>query len=244
MKKNWQAGLFFILCAIFVILSGLGFDSGVGWFNLVLALLLIFISISNIKSLNFFGILFPLALIAIIFDKQLGITAITPWILITATTLLSIGLSIIFKKRYDYPFNRPHVYYNHGKSQDNFSDTMSTNQDSSSDQETIFWQTSFSESTKFLKSDNLKEAHLKCSFGSLNIYFDQVDVSLQGATVFVDCNFGEIKLFIPRTFNVENNISIMMGDVKCDYPLGIETGKPLITLKGNVAFGNINIIRT
>ena len=44
-------------------------------------------------------ILFSIAFICIIYDDWLGITALTPWTVLGAALLGSIGLSLIFKKK-------------------------------------------------------------------------------------------------------------------------------------------------
>ncbi|MBO0528685.1 hypothetical protein EXQ29_10995 [Clostridium botulinum] len=47
----------------------------------------------------FLSVLFPIAFICIIYDKQLGITNITPWTVLIGALLSSIGLSMVFHKR-------------------------------------------------------------------------------------------------------------------------------------------------
>ena len=54
--------------------------------------------IQNIIDLSWGGIFFPLAILAIIFEKPLGIEAITPWIVLIAALLLTIAFEMIFPK--------------------------------------------------------------------------------------------------------------------------------------------------
>lgn len=56
---------------------------------------------NGIRNVNFWEILFSIAFICIIYDDWLGITALTPWTVLGAALLGSIGLSLIFKKRAD-----------------------------------------------------------------------------------------------------------------------------------------------
>ena len=76
-------GLFFILAAVYVVVSKL-------W---------IMPEISVFSNVNFWEILFSIAFICIIYDDWLGITALTPWTVLGAALLGSIGLSLIFKKK-------------------------------------------------------------------------------------------------------------------------------------------------
>ena len=100
MKKErvfW--GLFLVIAGIVLVVSKLGYFAGVNLFSLVATVFLVAIIIKSVFKMNFAGILFPLAFIVILFDDQLGITAITPWTVLIAATLGSIGLSIIFPKK-------------------------------------------------------------------------------------------------------------------------------------------------
>lgn len=99
MKKErvfW--GSILVLGAIALILNKLGYFAQINVFSALLAIALLGISIKSLFRLNYAGVLFPLAFICIIYDDQLGITAITPWTILLAALLGSIGLSMIFKK--------------------------------------------------------------------------------------------------------------------------------------------------
>ena len=99
MKKGrifW--GSFFILGGIALLLDQLGIVTNVNIISVIIGIFLLCIAFKNVIKLNFAGILFPLAFIGILFDEQLNITSITPWTILIAAGLLSIGLSLIFKK--------------------------------------------------------------------------------------------------------------------------------------------------
>jgi len=69
--KNVFVGMFFIIIAIVIGIKQLGFFQEVNILNIVLTIISVFIIIKSIKYLNFVGILFPLAIISIIYSKQL-----------------------------------------------------------------------------------------------------------------------------------------------------------------------------
>ena len=97
-------GILFILMGIFLVVSKLGYFPNVNALSLLLTAFLAAIIIKSLLHLNFAGILFPIAFICIIYDKQLGITNITPWTVLVAALLGSIGLSMIFHK---------HIHWDH-----------------------------------------------------------------------------------------------------------------------------------
>ena len=79
MKKNYFWGVFLILAGAYLVVSQLGYLPAVGVFSLLFTVVCIAVIVASIPHVHFGGILFPLAFIAIIYDKPLGITAITPW---------------------------------------------------------------------------------------------------------------------------------------------------------------------
>ena len=93
-KVFW--GIFFILAAVYVIVSKFGILPDVGVFSILITVLLIWMFIEGIRNVDFFGILFSSAFLCIVYDDQLGITALTPWTVLGAALLGSIGLSMIF----------------------------------------------------------------------------------------------------------------------------------------------------
>lgn len=108
----------------------------------------------------------------------------------------------------------------------------------------IFYRSSFSSATRFIKSNNLVEANFVNELGSLDIYLDQVELSEDGAKINVNCRLGAIKIFIPRDFNVINNVDVTLGNVNSpDYDVLNKDKDNTITLEGNVTLGDINIVR-
>ena len=102
MKKNITIGIFLIVIAVLMVVSKLGLLQNLPVFKILFTVILGIIAIKGIFNFKFAEIFIPLALIGCIFDRELGITAITPWILIIASILISIGLDMIFKTTNKY----------------------------------------------------------------------------------------------------------------------------------------------
>ena len=108
MKKNrifWS--VLFIALAIFLIVSQLGIlDIHISIWTLILT---IFFGVSALWSLfhkEVTGFLFSIAFLIIIYDKPLGLEAITPWTVLLAALLASIGWHFLFpsSKKYSRHF--------------------------------------------------------------------------------------------------------------------------------------------
>ena len=155
MKKGsvlW--GLLFILAGVCIHVSKLGYFGDINIFSVLLSIVLLFIIVKSIFKVNFVGILFPLAFLAIIYDKELGITQITPWTVLIAALLGSIGLTMLFHKNLNYVgfkcFSKKKVH-----------------DIGSEDEGNITIDTSFSSSVKYINSNNFEQADIDCSFGAL-----------------------------------------------------------------------------
>lgn len=226
-KVFW--GVFFILAAVYVIVSKLSILPDIGVFRILLTVGSIWILLEGIRYLNFYGILFPIAFICIIYDKQLGITALTPWTVLGAALLGSIGLSILFRSRkknwktgfdWDGRFGAAATEQYHG--------------------DHVKCENNFGSAIRYINSDNFCNAELENNFGSLTVYFDNAVIQSPSAYVSVECNFGETNLYIPKEWKVENCMERAFGSVS-------EKGKPLgssntvLYIRGSANFGAIHI---
>jgi len=226
MKKEkvfW--GMFFILAGIFLIISRLGYFTDINIFSLILTIFLVACMVKSLRHLSFAGILFPAAILCIIYAKPLGITAITPWPVLGAALFGSIGLSIIFHKSHHY------VHYK----EDEYSEVIDQ-QDGNS----FKFETSFGSSIKYVNADDFKYADLDCSFGAMKIYFDHAMIQNGNAVINLDISFAGVELFIPKTWNVINKANVSFGAIE-EKTRNQTDGSPVVTLTGEVSFSGVTI---
>ena len=229
MKKErifW--GCLFILCAIALIVGKLGYFSGINAFSITATVFLVGIIIRSLFRISFAGILFPIAFICIIYDKQLGITDITPWTVLLTALLGSIGLYIIFYKK-----SRWYGRYTKWNSKEEIIDIE--------DDSHIRFQTSFAESIKYINTDKFEQADLKCHFGSMKIYFDNATLLNGRGIVRMDASFSGIELYVPKTWGVDNRVSVHLGGVN-EKNKNLENSENVLTLVGRVDLAGVEII--
>ena len=247
--KKFFWGIFFVFAAVSVIANSLGHFNNISLLSLFATILLFAIIIECTVKGEFFGIFFPLAVIAIIFSKPLGITSVTPWPVLIAALFLSIGFSILFK----HPFFRFRKYKNHVISiKDSIGDDFkhfSSNSHNSSfqksvddlDSDIVDCYASFSACTKYLHSTNLQKVIIKCNCGAVKVYFDNAQMHPDGTSVELDSNLSGVELYIPKTWKVLNNISAFMGGVEEKNKHSSSDG-PALILNGNIRLSGIEII--
>lgn len=230
MKKErvfW--GVVLIMGAIALILNKLGYFYDVNIFSILLTVVLVAIMIKSSFTMNFSGILFPIAFICIIYDEQLGITVITPWVVLISALLGSIGLSMIFNKR-------PKISYNKSEWKDCEYETINLE-----DESHIKLHTSFAGSIKYINTDKFKQADLKCSFGSMKVYFDNAVLDKGNGVVRLDSSFSGIELYIPKTWTVSDKTNVSFGGID-EKNKNQGTPDNTLTLVGNISFSGVEII--
>ncbi|MFA9396964.1 MAG: hypothetical protein ACERKV_01680 [Clostridiaceae bacterium] len=228
-RKNIFWGVLFVLAGIVLVVSKLGFFPGVNALSMILTVFLVIVIVKSIFHLNFIGILFPLAFICIIYDKQLGITAITPWTVLFAALLGSIGLSMIFHK---------HIKW--GNTKFNNEDYKFEKIDVE-DEGNIAFKNSFGACIKYVNTDKFEQAQFDCSFGAMKVYFDNANMIKDNAVVKIDASFSGVELYIPKTWNVEDKTTVFLGGVSEKNRSNQETINKL-TLVGNISFSGVEII--
>ena len=68
-KVFW--GIFFILAAVYVIISKFGILPDIGVFSIILTVFFLWLFVEGIRNVNFWEILFSIAFICIIYDERL-----------------------------------------------------------------------------------------------------------------------------------------------------------------------------
>ncbi len=228
--RNWFWGIFFLAAAIFVVAGQTGAFAGIGFWSVAATILFAAVFLSSLAGPNFFGLLIPLALCYLIYQRPLHLLEFSFWQLILAAFLAAIGLSMIFRNRCHFGWGNPHGADFCQKSVENL------------DGDDLFVNSSFCESCKYLHSESLKSAHLTSSFGKLSVYFDQVRLSPEGAEVRIDASFGEMILYVPKSWRVIDQVHVVCGVV--NTPTGQmppDPGAPTLLLTGSVSFGSLAI---
>ncbi len=227
-KKNIFWGLFLLLGAAFIIISQLGFFEEVNVLKVIFAVLLSGIALSGLMHLEWGIVLFPIAIILIMFDNELHITNLTPWPVLACALLGSIGLSLIF--------HRSH----HHKNQwlEDFDKEVIINDP---DGEEVNCYSHMGSTVKYINTKEFKKGLVDCSFGGATVYFDNAEIKDGSAVLCVNCSFGGVELYIPKDWQIEQQMDIFAGGVDEKGRKDQINNGPTLTLTGRVKFSGITI---
>lgn len=226
-KVFW--GVILILAAVYLIVSRIFPLPEIGLWSIILTIAFVAMIINGIRELNFYEILFGIALLLWHYDEFLGIEELTPWPIMGAALLASIGLSMIFKRK-------KKMSWSIGGSETSFGQTS----ESSCDGEHIRVENNFSSTIKYINSENFCSAELENNFGTLTVYFDNAVIQRGSAYVSVDDNFGTMNLYIPKEWRVVNDLSHSFGSVN-EHGRYEGSSSNTLYLRGDVDFASANI---
>lgn len=230
MKKErifW--GLFFIVAAVLLLVSRSGILGDITVFSLLLTIFFAACIIKSIRHRSITGILFPVAFLCIIYAEPLGIEAITPWPVLAAALLGSIGCEFLFHSSHH---SRKYGGYGHMCAEETVEKVADAQLD---------FYTSFGGSIKYVNSDNFQSAKVRCSFGSMKVYFDNAVICNGEAVVALDVSFAGVELYVPKTWNVINSAEAAFGAID-EKNRNYSDGTPVLRIVGKVSFGGVEIV--
>ncbi len=218
-------GVIFIIGALALLVAKLGYLEGIGFWSILFTVALVGVLFDGVLSKSFGKILFSMAFLVIIHDELLGLEAITPWPVLGAALLGTIGLSILF----------PNIGWKKKWNSIEFQSEIEV-----AEGEKVSISNSFGESVKYLSGQEIGQVVIKNSFGEVNVYFEGAILRNGMAEVYVENSFGETVLYIPKEWTVHNEIQAMFGDSE-EQGMHVPDGSGTLRIYGKVGFGECSI---
>ncbi len=227
-KIFWGAG--FILAAAVLLLDAFGVITpfldvvgGISAIQIVGALLLLSFIISRIIKLKFAEIFVPLALIFMIFEKNiafyLGLESdniINNWLLIGCAILLAIGVGILTPKR-----KREKVF--------SFKSSSGSKH----------YEREGGSATTYFDCKEFVEENICTRLGETVVHFENEDEYTGGGVLNVDNKLGETVIYVSSRWNVRINVVSHLASTE-QVGHGDKDG-PTLTINGNNALGEVLI---
>lgn len=232
-KVVW--GFFFLGLAALLIVNQLQGVACFGIGSIILTVLALAIIVHCVSQLQFGLLPVPAAMLYIVFGAFLGLPEISTWALLIAAVLASIGLSTIFPRR-NFCCGPAFFHFGSRKKKQKIS------AEEVKDDNNPYVSVHLGAISRNLFADNLESAQLDCHLGSLEVYFDRVTLSPNGAVVNLNCKCGAIQLYIPRSWHVIDKTSCAIGEVDVqDCFAAAAENVPKLTLTGTVSMGSLEV---
>lgn len=224
-KTLW--GLLLLVGAGALIVSKMGFLEGFGFWNILFSVILLGVLLSGIAKRSFGQMLFSLAFLVIVNDELLKLEAITPWPVLGAALLGTVGLNMLFPR-----FGKSVLFCRGGH-------RRGIVNEESRDGGSISFENAFGESVKYITGE-ISDVKIESSFGSMEIYFSDAVLKDNKACIHVEASFGKVVLYVPADWKVVMNVDTAFGNAvakgHCE-----PGGENVLYVDGEAAFGNLTI---
>lgn len=224
-KVFW--GILFLLGAAAFLVSRLGLLEGVGFWSILFSIGLVAILIKNLARRSWGGILFSLAFLVIVNDELLKLEAITPWPVLGAALLGTIGLNLLFPK-----VHRAKSYKLIAGGEHTAGDYVSGDRAS--------YENTFGSTVKYVTGE-VSRIHLDNAFGGMEVYFSDAVLKDHRANIKIDSAFGRVVLYVPESWQViSEHMETAFGDMVMEHENPPEAADTLY-VSGDISFGALVI---
>jgi len=246
-RTKWTWGVFWLLAAGLILSNHFGGFVELGIWSLVVAALAVSLMVHNIATLSIASLPIPLAALYYIFQEPLALPLIGFWTLVLVTLLVICGLHLLLPRGLRYSGEIGVFIGGDGKHRRGVRDGVDRTEadvEESEDSNNPYISMKFGHVSRYLHSDNLETAELNCNCGALEVYFDHVKLSPNGAEVFVSCKIGSIEMYVPDHWRVIDNLNTSLGNCEVDGRLASgDENAPTMVLTGSVSLGNVEVNR-
>jgi len=250
-KRKWAIGwgLFLLLAAALVLANQFGDFIELGIWSIIVAALAVAFLVQSLIDLSFSTIPIPLAALYFVLQKPflepLGLPLVSFWPLVLVTALATAGLFVLLPKRIFRRIKKNvEIVYtdNNGVTETrNLDDKTKIEEGGSENNPRISVQ--FGSLSRYLHASSLETVELDSSFGSLEVYFDHVQLSPNGAEVFVDCKLGAIEMYVPSHWVVTDSVNASLGSFEVTGRNTQDENGPHLKISGNVSLGSVEVKR-
>lgn len=234
-SKNVIWGALFLIGAVALLVNKLGFLNlllgGMSFFQIIASVFLVRILVKGMARHSFGQILFSIAFLIIVNDKVLHMEAFTPWTVLGAALLGTIGLHLMF----------PNVKGGYGRLLTINGKEIVPKQVNGEGRKggKECYENCFGESVKYVLGE-IKKVKLDNCFGSMQVYFTDAQLMDGVAEVKIDNVFGNTILYIPADWKVVSNVDSVFGGSSHKGQCN-PAGSNVLYVKGNNCFGTVQV---
>lgn len=235
-------GIFFIACALFVVLNQmgiwtykLGFWAAIGTVIFAISLL------DGLINRRITESVFSIAFILMIFAQPLHITRLVPWTILLAAVLISIGLGIIFRNRFHTVVYANKKIKNFRDKREAITDHIFTDTVTKDQGAHVVVDQTMSDSSRYIHSKDLETIDVNAKMSDVNLYLDNAQAAGETVVMNVNLTMTDLTIYLPLSWQVENGMAttFMSGDLEIDGTSN--GGGPTLIIQGHSTMSDIDV---
>lgn len=230
-KQRWFWGIFFLLSAVLLVASQMGWVSArISFWSIIITLFLIAAFIQSLVHKTITGMIFSVAFLCMVYAEPLGIKHLVPWTILGAAFLVSVGLSLLFHAGTGWRIDR----YRHRRATDKTEETT-INDDSYTQ-----LSGSMNSSIQYVQAQNFKRADIDVYAAGMKVYFDNTIIKEDNAEINITASFSGVEFYVPREWRIEDRVNSFLAGIEEKGRPSAEDG-PTVLLKGNLKLSGLVI---
>lgn len=228
--KNGNAfwGVVFLAAAAILLAGKMGFLGGLSFWPIAMSVILAAFLVKGFMNGSFGMMLFSAAFLAILHAERLHLEDITPWPVLGAALLGTIGLNMLFPR-----FGRRwrHYFRRHSGSGRVVGEEHSGT--------SLRFNNVFGSVIKYVQGD-IEYLEMNKVFGNVSLYFMDAHLPSGILNMEVDSIFGYMEVYVPSSWNVTVNGGTFGSRVK-ETGRCVPDGSNQVHINGNAIFGYMSI---
>ena len=226
-------GILLLLGAAALVVGRLGYLEGIGVWTILFSMCLAGFLVDGLVKRSFGEMLFAVAFLIIVNDKLLGLEAITPWPVLGAALLGTIGLNLLFPR-----FRKKGKHMNvtiNGRDYDGKTPVFEENWEG----DRVSYENAFGEAVKYV-AGQFSHVDASNSFGSMHVYFTDAQPRNGSASIHLETAFGSMVLYVPASWRVVLSTENAFGSTRERGQCNPQ-GTTVLYVNGEVSFGSLQI---
>jgi predicted membrane protein len=226
--KNVLGGFFVLAFAGLIYADAIGKFGNIGLWTWIFTFCFGAAAFNTLSRRDVAGTCFSLGILAIIWRSQLGLGALSIWTILGITLLVSIGLSLLLRPLLHT--RKPHFAAQVVMGEDDTASSADAN---------IVINTRMSSTVRYVRSTDFQSADIQVNMGTVKVFFDEAQIVDGPAYININGSIGEVELYIPRDWQLDNQLNTFIGDINIKHN-DIHEG-PIVRLSGNFKIGDIDV---
>lgn len=232
-NKITLIGVAALALAVFIIVYNLGLIRfNIGFWTIIFTIFFFWILIKGLLSKSIFQVTLPLTILAMMYAKPLHIEALVPWPLIFVGILVTIGLSLIFRRR--KRFYTDFVDFNSSTNKQ-----INNEEEWDLDDSIVDMEVKFTSAIRYVRTNDFKHGSIKLTASEAKVYFDEAQI-IEQADIIIRATASDLKLYVPKTWRVDNQISNIVSEIsEKNNPSNVTNAD--LKLRGTVSASSVKI---
>lgn len=204
-NNNIFMGVVLILLAAYITVTRLVSLPSIPVFKILFTCMFVYLVFKGVKKKDYGLIFIPGAFILCQYDDVLGIESITPFIVMLAAILLTIGFNLIFKKDH----YETEVVYDSGSDGGLISDYTVDDE-----KKKIVIENGLGSTTRYIQEENIRKVFVDNGLGSCTVYFQNCTLENNSLKMKIDNGLGSCTIYFPKEWSINLTQDNGLGDIR------------------------------